>query len=207
MLDEFLIGHIWAGPALLAILCCSDYALTIRCARLLRAGADKHFLFPIYELNPFFQKNVAQLRRVSPRFLFTLAVISSYLVASWILISLCSPPPWGVYRALLGDFVLTQIAVHLRHVNSLTMFWYARDSRGYRGQISVATWLSYRLCAIQFVTFAAIYLFLFALNLNWFFAGGAIAMLILALKLWRLSKKYYAKEVAAVQADEPVPEI
>ncbi|MGO8690796.1 MAG: hypothetical protein ACLQLG_14325 [Thermoguttaceae bacterium] len=203
MLDEFLVGHIWAGPALCAILYCSDRALTMRCARLLRAGADKHFVFPVYELNPRLQKDVAQLRGPGPRLWIGLALSCLFPVLLWTVISQRSPPEWDIYRTLLGVLVLGQVALHLRHFSNLAAFWHARDSRGYRGQICVATWLSYRLSALQFVTYAALYLFLFALNFNWYFVGGAFPCVALAVQHWRLSRKHFAKDAAA-RTDEPV---
>ena len=174
MLDEFLIGHIWTGPALYATLYCSDYVLTMRCVRLLRSGADRHFGYEIYELNPLFQKDVAQLRRFSPRFVVALVLTCLGFAGVWAMVSQLSPPIWDLYRWFLGALVLGQVAVHLRHFNNLAVFWHARDSRGYQGKINVATWLSYRLSALQLLAFAAVYLFLFAMNFNWFFAGGRI---------------------------------
>jgi hypothetical protein len=70
---EFVSGSIWPGLLTWAALYVSDNLLTIKCARMYRAGVSEKFVFEgSYELTPYFQKDVDALRFLSPRFLAAL---------------------------------------------------------------------------------------------------------------------------------------
>ena len=66
MLENLLISHLWVGLVLWIVLYCSDYMMTLICARMWRSGADKHLVFEVFELTPYYQKDIAALRRISP---------------------------------------------------------------------------------------------------------------------------------------------
>jgi hypothetical protein len=104
MLDQLFIENIWFGIAAWVLLYCSDYALTIVSASQYGAGANKHVVFKSLELTPYFQKDVAQLRWISPRFLFALFLSSAALWLVWFLMSYVTTPAWrwNIYRVLLG---------------------------------------------------------------------------------------------------------
>ena len=197
MLDEFLVGHIWAGPALCAILYCSDQRADHALCAAPAAGADKHFVFPVYELNPRLQKDVAQLRGPGPRLWIGLALSCLFPVLLWTVISQRSPPEWDIYRTLLGVLVLGKVALHLRHFSNLAAFWHARrNSRGYarpdlRCNLVELSALRTPICDLR-CTLPV----LFALNFNWYFVGGAFPCVALAVQHWRLSRKHFAKDAA-----------
>jgi hypothetical protein len=204
MLDALLVNYIWTGPVLWAIIYISDFTLTMIAAQLLKSGASKHFVFKMYELTPSFQKDVARIKWISPRFCFILVISCFLLVIEWcIMHDKSDDAPWfsDFYRVLLGALFFVEIPVHLRHFRNIATFIYARKSKGIQGKISYAMWLSYSLSAIEITTFTVGYLFVFLLTLNWYFAGGTLTCLVLTLKHWRLSKKHYSDNDMALCAD------
>jgi hypothetical protein len=195
MLDQLFMAHCWAGAACFAVLYCTDYLLTLACARMYRSGANRHLVFKSFELTPFYQRDIASLRPVSPRFLFVLAIVASMIVAVWFVAAAENqelPWLWNAYRVLLGALLLAELAIHVRHFGNLVLFAYARHSQGISGRIRYAQWLVYKVSAIQLLGFAAIFAFLFALTDNWFFVGGTVKCLVEALKHWRLAAKHFA---------------
>jgi hypothetical protein len=203
MLDELFITQPWTGIALWVVLYCSDYAITIACARMLRSGADKHLVLESFELTPYFQKDIASLRRISPRFLLMLLISTSLLVAIWAWAARLAaelPWSWNMYRMFLGALICVELAVHVRHVTNLVMFARARDSKGVSGQIRYAQWVTYQWSSIQIVAFAAVYLFSFGLTMNWFFAGGFVKCFVESLRHWRLYRKHLAISNSKIQA-------
>jgi hypothetical protein len=203
MLDNLLITHLWVGLVLWILLYCSDYALTVCCARMLRSGADTHLVFESYELTPYYQKDIASLRRISPRFLFVLTISCLGIVVLWVISADLQeklPWYWNMYRLLLGALVLAELAVHARHITNLVLFSHARKSQGVSGQIRYTQWLTYQISAVQIMAFAFIYAFSFCLTGNWFFVGGSLKCCVEAIKHWRLSRKHRAKRDSRVES-------
>jgi hypothetical protein len=60
---------------LIPLLMLSDYFLTVVEARMAAKKYRQHFNFPDYELNPAFQKQIAQKRWFSPRHLTAVAIV------------------------------------------------------------------------------------------------------------------------------------
>src|SRR3989442_776415 len=81
MLLDLFLNNAWAAIGLWALLSCMDYALTFKAAKIYKAGAGKHFGFAGgYELNPFFQDDIAQLRWFSLRFFLLLLLVAGLLL-------------------------------------------------------------------------------------------------------------------------------
>src|SRR5207249_3443743 len=86
MLEKLLVQNVWVTPILWAAIYISDYYTTIFAARLYKAGANKHVIFQgSIELTPVFQDDVDNLRKISPRFLWRLAISTCVVIAMWIL--------------------------------------------------------------------------------------------------------------------------
>ena len=204
MLDSVFINHVWIATGVWALLYCSDYALTLACARMYRAGVDKHLVFKHLELTPYYQKDIAELRVFSPRFVLMLGLTSGIIwltgsLQGWLGGSWPLPPNWAqnFYRFLLGGLLLMEAAVHVRHVRNVGLFLYARDSRGIQGRLVYSPWLSYRSSAIELFGFAAVFLMSFLVTSSWFFAGGAFKCIVEGAKHWRLSgREQVAPEVS-----------
>jgi hypothetical protein len=177
MLLDLFLNNAWAAIGLWAFLYCMDYMLTFKAAKIYRAGGGKHFGFAGgYELNPYFQDDIAKLRRFSFRFFLLLLFVSGLLLI------LHSTGLREYFAFVWGLMICLQLTVHFRHLRNLAVFHYARDSNGVNGRIEYEHWLSLRLSSIEFLTFSVFYLFLFLLWGNPFMLGGATGCLVLALR-------------------------
>ena len=176
LLDLFL-NNIWLAIALWAGLYCLDYIFTMTAARFYRDGAGKHFVFPEgVELNPFFQDDVAKLRKFSFRFFLLL-----FFTAGLLLIVYELNVPWA-FALVWGMFVGIQLANHCRHVRNLVVFSYARRSDGVTGKIQHAHWLSLRLSSVDFFSFGLLFLLLFLFWGHLFALGATLGCLSIALR-------------------------
>jgi hypothetical protein len=174
-----------------------DYALTIYAARLYLAGANRHLSFGgSLELTPQFQKDVDQLRRVSPRFIFflllsNLALILVWLLAVWVL----SLP--GLFALAAGAVILREVPVLLRHSRNLGLFRNARQPGALTGRLAYARWLVLRQSATELLGFAVLFVGIFALAHDWFWLGGAVGCAFLAHNHWRMARRARAPIVSA----------
>ena len=185
---DWLLTTGW--PVLIwAIVYTSDYYLTLISASLYQSGANQHVsLASGIELTPTFQKDIASLRKISPRFLIALVMLTGALAYFWFA-SVRTPETRDLYEFVLGALLLLEAAVHLRHIRSLTSLWYARQSLGMSGQIEYAAWFSYRLSAIELISVSGLWLILALLFGQMFFFGGFVTTLLTGLAHWRYSNR------------------
>ena len=174
LLDLFL-NNVWLAIGFWAGLYCLDYVFTIKAARLYRDGAQQHFVFPEgIELNPFFQDDIARVRKLSFRFFLML-----FFIAGLLLIGSMIPE---MFAFLWGMFVGIQLANHCRHLHGLAAFSHARRSVGVSGKIQYEHWLSLRLSSVDFFCFGLLFLILFLFWGHLFALGAAVGCLLLALR-------------------------
>lgn len=184
MLLDLFLNNAWAAIGFWALLYCLDYMFTFKAAKIYKAGAGKHFGFAGgYELNPFFQDDIARLRRFSFRFLLLLLLVAGLLVI------LHGTGLREYFAFVWGLMICLQLTVHFRHLRNLAVFHYAKDSKGVMGRIEYEHWLSLRLSSIEFLCFSVFYLFLFLLWGNLFVLGGAAGCLLSALRHWFDSRR------------------
>lgn len=187
-MPNLFLDSLWPGLAVWSVLYISDYALTLSCARLYRAGAsEKIFLEGSYEITPFYQRDIDSLRLVSPRFLAILLLTAVTLGVIWWLAMQSSPE---LYYFALGAMVLTQLAVHTRHLRNFALFRAIIGTDAVRGRIEYSRPLMLRMSSIEFLTFSGLLLLLFVFTQNVFILGGATACLSIAAKHWRLARKH-----------------
>jgi len=193
MLDRLFVDNVWIAIAVWAVVYSSDFVLTMVCARLYRAGANRHVVFESYELTPYYQKDVARVRWISPRFLLMLALTCSAIgLLGYIAHALAASGevgawPVDLYRVALGALLLSEAAIHIRHFRNLYLFAALRRPGAAEGRVAYPMRLSYRTSSVEMAGFAALFLFAFGLTQNWFFLGGTLKCLALALSHWRLS--------------------
>jgi hypothetical protein len=197
-LAEFFLQNFWAGLGAWIVLYISDYTLTITCARLYQGGVREKLAFEgSYELTPFFQRDVDSLRRISPRFIFALLTTSAMVFAvRWVVPEM--------YAFLLGALILAQLAVHTRHIRNLYIFR-AAATDSIRGRIEYSKRTSYRISAVESLSFCGLYLVLFAFTDSWFILGGSVSCLSLSLKHWRLARKHVSTAVEQQKASAATP--
>lgn len=185
-------SSLWPGLALWLALYTSDLALTLKCAKLYRAQEQIRFAIG-YELTPYYQKQIEQLKVVSFRFIYALASSSALLAVVWFA-SNGRVREMGLYLFCLGAFILPELAVHLRHVRNYYLFKHALKSGLISGSISYAASVTYKSSALELLSFAALYLVLFAVVPSAFFLGGVVSCLSASVKHYTLARKATARE-------------
>lgn len=186
-LSALLLNSLWPGLAIWTVLYVSDYAWTIACARLYRAGVSERIVFDgSYEITPYFQRDIDSLRVVSPRFIMALILSLIWLSVVWWLASLSVPQ---MYSFALGAVILLELAIHVRHFRSFFLFRAVIRTDAVRGRVEYSRWLMLRLSSIELLTFSGVFAILFLFTESWFVLGGATACLSTAGKHWRLARK------------------
>ena len=141
-----------------------------------------------YELNPLFAADIDRLTRVSPRFILVLLVYSILIGAVWyIFVPLLGIPE--MYTFALGAVLLLQGPVQVRHVRNISAFKHARDGESITGRIAYSRRFNYTASAIEFISFAGLYLVLAFLAASWLLAGGAFGCAVLALRHARILRQ------------------
>ncbi len=191
---DWLIQHILVVLLIWIGLYISDYTLTLVTSRLYQAGANQHIRYEQgIELTPLYKKDVAGLRRISPRFVLILIGTTLGLWAIW-QVSIPTGFATGEFEFILGALFLVEATVHMRHFRNLYSFRQFKASRGVQGNIQYAGWLSYRISSIDLLCFAALHFVNYALFRRQFFLGGAMTNLMTAIFHWLLS--YRARKTA-----------
>jgi hypothetical protein len=179
------------------ILYVSDYYLTIYSARGFREVG--HFQFEgSFELTPQYQKDINELKPVSPRHIILLFVYSLIIFILWWVFVYLFVYPW-LYKFYLGMFLLMEVAVHLRHLRNVFLVREIRKSGGVDGQITYRKWFSYRVSAFDLYLFGGLFLLIALLTFSAFFFGGAIMCFGTAFKHNRLAKKTRSISVQTVE--------
>jgi hypothetical protein len=189
---DLLLNSVWPGLVAWTILYCSDYVLTVVCARLYAAGArDKIVCEGSYEITPYFQRDVDSLRRVSPRFLAALVLSSLWLAATWWL----STQSWPLmYAFALGAVILPELAIHVRHIRNLLLFRALVRTDEVRGRLEYSRPLMLRLSSLELLTFSGLFAVLFLFTGSVFVLGGVMTCSSLAAQHWRLARAHSAEK-------------
>src|SRR5262245_12572072 len=131
MFEQHFLNHGWLVTGVWIALFFSDYSLTIAGAKLYASGAREHFTFEgRYELNPYFQADVDQLRRPGFRVLMVMVTYAGLLLIA------SSSAPRGLYAGFAGALLVPQAAIHFRHLRNVVLFRFAAQSRGMTGRIA-----------------------------------------------------------------------
>ena len=187
MAQQSLLHQIWFTLLIWSALYFGDYYLTIFTAQKITTEMAQHLEFErSFELNPFFERDVNQLRRISPRFLLMWLVTSVFLYLAWGISKLIDLP--ALFDFLAGELILLELTVQLRHLRNLALIKSYRDG-ALTGHLRYAYWFGLRLSAWDLFAFSVFCMILAVLLRSWFFAGGIVGNLILAYKHWTRSKK------------------
>src|SRR6266542_2855274 len=182
MLTDFFIKNVWASVGVWLLLSISDSLLTVKGARMYQKGGKEHFDFSgSYELEPAHQEEIDRFQAISFRYVLELILYGGLL---WIV---HNSGLTNLFSVLWGGLVLLQLAIHLGHFHTLTLFRYASRSIGIQGHIQYARWLVLRLSFIQLfvinLMFSISYLFIGSLVI----LGGAISCLFFLMRHLSLS--------------------
>jgi hypothetical protein len=194
---------VWPGLLTWTVLYISDYWLTLYCAKVYTSTVRPRLsLEGSYELNPLFQRDIDAAVRVSPRFVSAMVVSWAWLAMLWWLTR--QPPRWPqAYAFVLGMLILSELAVHVRHVRNLVMFRTGFGPDGVQGQIHYPRRLTLRSSGSEFLAFAGLFGVTFAVTASPFILGGMTTTALLGLKHLRMAQRLVAPmRVAAPQENE-----
>jgi hypothetical protein len=182
-----LLTSPWPGMVIWAALYISDYALTLKCARMYRRTASEKIAFEgSFEITPYYQKDVDSLRSISPRFVTALVLSVVYLAVLWWL-ALATQP--ALYEFVIGMLISTELAVHHRHIRNLYLFRAIANGDAVQGRVRYARPLLLRMSAVEKFAFSGLFAVLYVFTLSWFVLGGVVGCLAVALKHLRLARK------------------
>jgi hypothetical protein len=124
---------------------------------------------------------------------FALILTSVWLLGIW-WIALQTLPQ--LYQWGLGAMLLSELAVHVRHMRNFFYFRMIMSGNAIRGRIEYARPAMLRLSSIEMATFAALFGVLFLFTRSWFLFGGAIANASTALKHLKLARRWETASTA-----------
>jgi uncharacterized ion transporter superfamily protein YfcC len=184
-----LIPHIWFIILVWIALYIGDYYLTIYTAQKITTEMAQHLEFErSFELNPLYEGDVNQLRKISPRFILMLLLTSGFLLVAWWVTRLLQLP--ALFDFLAGELILLEMTVQLRHLRNLALIQ-SYQPGAIIGHLRYAYWFGLRLSGWELFAVSASYLILGILLGSWFLAGGAVGNFLAGLKHWNRSKKIY----------------
>ena len=199
MLLSTMISNVWFALGLWICVYTADYALTLRGARLYRQGAHAYLRFDgSYELNPLFERDIDQQRRVSRRFLAMLAATCVTIWFAWRATQIHLFPAVA-FIFWMGVLLLMEVPILMRHTRNLFTFRALQQASDVRGQIIYPRWLTLQLSALDFGLFAVLFLILSSVADPWFFLGGTLGCLSVTLHHIRFAR--HAKARAASTAE------
>ena len=174
MLNDLLVGHVWAGLLLWIITYSADFCLTMLSSRMYQS-TGRHFVATegSMELTKEFEADVDSLRWASPRFLKGLFGGIFILLVFWFVRHI-QPTNIDFYMVILGALVLRQLAIIVRHVNNLANFHLLGKEGAATGRSEYKRWVAYRKSGTDLIAFGALYLFVFAMTGQPFWVGGSL---------------------------------
>jgi hypothetical protein len=182
------IQNIWLIITIWGLIYLADYYLTIISAKNHRDYLHKHISYDgSFELTPQFQKDVDGLHLISSQFL--IRWLSSFLIIYllwWLSVRVLQLPQYFYF--LIGALVLREVAIHLRHLRNLSVYYFAKNG-GIKGKIEYSRWFVLKLSTAEFLSFCFVYLIFSIFFSSWFFLGGVLGCLVVAIQHWRLAQK------------------
>jgi hypothetical protein len=185
-----LIPFLVANPIIAALIWAAmyifDYTATLWFSRLYHNNPDRHFTYEGgVEMNPVFEKDIASMRWVSPRFLLLLCLLTALLVFLGRL-----DPAGENFEFVLGAFLLLWTFMDLRHIRNIYFYLHLRLRPGSMdGQIKQSYWLGQRLISYDAFASGLVYGLGWLVSARPFFAGGALVCTLLAVRHFFLANR------------------
>lgn len=185
MLLDILVRTPWLVALLWGILSVFDFLATMWYSKAYREFMKSYITYEGgLEMNPAFEKDVRELRWISPRYLFSMLTVAFLLVlgGAWL--------PLGWFEAAAGAALLLVLVTDFRHIENLSMVLSLRkDPEGLRGRIEQSYALSQRRVAVGTLNTGVLFLIVYLLTQRIFFVGGAIVCAFYALRHYRLANR------------------
>jgi hypothetical protein len=162
----------------LPLLMLADYLLTVRVAALKAKHYDNHFKTQHYELNPVWQKNIAELKWLNPKHLALAALVTVLL---FILLEVIELPRWFA-QGVLGCVLLVFGMLIARHIsNWLVVSYVTAHPNEITGSVtmshSMQLWISLFQYVVAFIPMIMLTMFL----REPYAVGGALACVMMIL--------------------------
>jgi hypothetical protein len=173
----------WLPAAAWAVVYTSDMLFTLAGYALYRRLQGRFVRFDTYELTPFWKTTIERGHPFSLRFGLALLTSSAVvLVLGWLFASIRSESEVP-FEVALGGLFLMEVIVHLRHVRNVVLFRaLLGGNSGAEGTLRYPAPLTYRMSAMEFLAFSAFYGLVAAGTFSWFWLGGAVVALVVAVQ-------------------------
>ena len=192
---QFLVANPIITACIWAVMYIFDYSATLWFARLYRQSLNQHFTYEGgVEMNPVFEKDIAGLRLISPRFLILLSLMTGIIILfGWL------NPLAGNFEFMVGAFLLLWIFIDLRHIRNLYFLLHLKSRpASVEGHIKQSYWLNQRLVAYDAFKFGAVYGLAWLSSGQSFFLGGAFVCCLLALRHFFLASRKPKVDISPV---------
>ncbi|MGC9367171.1 MAG: hypothetical protein ACP5FK_09080 [bacterium] len=188
MIEKIIFDNISLTISIWLILYIADYYLSIIGNKIYHCGAKKYFTFTgSYELTPRFQRDIDNQKIISWNFAKSVLLSVLLILIIWFLYRQ-QKIPQIILVFTAGGLIVRQIAVIIRHLRNINLFYHAKRNRGLSGNIVYQRWFSYRISAVELVLFAGLFMFIYLLTGSISFLGGTAFTLITATKHYKFSK-------------------
>jgi hypothetical protein len=192
MLEEAFCSSVWLTIAVWVAIYASDYYLTIVGARIYDAAGRRHVRFQgSYELNPLFQKDVDARRLFSFRWIAMLLLSAGCIWLLWFLAVERRHQP-ELYSFSVGCLFLLSFAANMRHARNILVFRWMKNVPAPENPFEYPRRLMLRYSAMDRLLLAVVFLTLALVTSSWFVFGGSASCAVVALKQWRLSRRFEA---------------
>jgi hypothetical protein len=146
-----------------------DYFLTVWCSILSEKKYKDHFITQHYELNPLWQKQIAQKKWLNIRHIALVLLISAGLVYLLEFEPICDP----IAEGILGSFLVSFGLINGRHLTNILLFRYLiRHPNEISGQVSMAHSMQLSISKYQLLGFAIPLLLVTIFSPSPFVIGG-----------------------------------
>jgi len=190
MLIDRLVDNPWLVALLWALLSIFDFSATMIYSKAYRDFLSANVMYEggVMEMNPAFEKDVQQLRWLSPRYIVSMLFIVLLIAwaGSWF------PMLW--FESLAGAALLLVLITDLRHIENLSMVWFLKaDPSSFKGRIEQSYALSQRRIAVGIFNIGVLYLIVYFLVWRVFFIGGAVICTLFAVRHYLLARRKILK--------------
>ncbi|MGB7873787.1 MAG: hypothetical protein WBL25_05350 [Anaerolineales bacterium] len=190
MLIDTLVRNPWLVAVLWGLLSIFDFVSTMLYSKAYRDFLNETVQYEHgVEMNPNFEKDVRQLRWLSPRYILSMlgAVVLIGLVGMWM------PSSW--FESLAGAALLLVLITDLRHIENLSLVWFLKtDPEGFKGRIEQSYKLSQKRVAVGGFNVGILYFIVYLLTGRVFFVGGAFISILFAIRHFTLSRRRLPKQ-------------
>lgn len=174
MYIDFLIKEWWLSIILGDLLILIDFWLTVIGAKLHNKYVAKYIYYEKgYELNPNFEKEIAQNRWISRKLIVNMLFISIYLAFLGFLSERVLPVQ-AIFEFFIGGLFISKIDVVLLHLQNIWFFTDVKNNGGLVGYLENSYWISQRRSAARVFSQTILFALIALVIMRPFFWGGVV---------------------------------